>query len=1360
MMLSKPFMPPESRLQIALAEIWQDVLQADRIGIDHDFFELGGHSLKAAQLVQTVHKKLRIELTLSEIFSSPTIKELAMRLENRTESILAPIVPTKSRDYYSLSSAQNRLYILNKFEGIGTTYHLPVAFVAEGTIDPIRFEQAVHALIARHESLRSTFDLVDGVPMQMIHEQTAFRLESFDGNIASMEETLEKFIRPFDFDRAPLMRAGLKERADGRQLILFDMHHLVSDGVSMGVLVREFVELYTGRELPALHVQYKDYTAWQKEQLTAPPLLKQQRYWLNVFADGVPALNLPTDFKRPTVKSYEGNLLPFSLTAEQTHALKKMAGDSKTTMYMVMLAMFNVLLAKYSGQEDIVVGSPVSGRSHTDVNGLIGMFVNTIPFRNYPSADKTFQEFLQELKTNAIHAYDNQDYPFEELVGNLQVNRDLSRNPLFDVMFVMQNMDIPDLKLDGIKLERVTMPHSHAKFDLALEVVEQADTLSCHFEYCTRLFTAETVQRFISHFQAIISSVLTDPHKRIGDIEMISTQERHRILREFNDTAYDFPSNETLHQWVEAQAELRPEGVALLYGHTRLTYAELNAKANQLARVLSKNGAGRDRIVAVIAERSPEMMIALLAISKAGGAYLPVSPENPGDRIDYMLKDSEAVILLAQERWMAELAPRITYSGMKIRLDDPSHFEGDASNLPQEASPRDLAYMIYTSGSTGNPKGVMIEHRAVANRIHWMQRQYPIGPGDVILQKTAFTFDVSVWELFWWSLAGATVCFLEPGGEKDPDKIVQAIGRYKVTTMHFVPSMLHLFLDYLERRADLENSAVSSLASLKQVFASGEALPIQQANRFYELFRTRMATAAKLINLYGPTEAAIDVTYYDCVPDDQADAIPIGKPIANIQLVIVNSHNGLQPAGIPGELCIAGVGLARGYMNRPELTAEKFVSNPFAPGTLMYRTGDLARWLPDGNIEYMGRLDHQVKLRGYRIELGEIEAGLLRNKEIAEAVVLVKDTPQGDKKLCAFFVSRQELDAAAVRQNLSRLLPDYMIPSSYTRVDAMPLTASGKADRNALAKLELNLQSNQDYVAPQNEIEEKLAGIWKELLNVDRVGIRDQFFDIGGHSLLLLRMHAMLDGEYPGKVKVTDLFAYPTIEKLAEFLAPIRAGSESETSLAYIELPGEFFSGGQELQETGTAFKIQLDETVSKDLIRAGNELNGGLEPILFALYAYLFAQVTKKFDNGINVGVSDQKIYPVEVDLRQIGHFSSLAQTFARVKDDILKSGNGFEWSDVAKQRPSPPEKRISALIYDADLYAAQTRATESFDLIVSYRIATNQIVLFCDYNGRRLRKEKVMQLIQGYAKLTRWFVSQYSSDRKVSAARDGGTV
>ncbi|MWC30353.1 non-ribosomal peptide synthetase [Paenibacillus sp. MMS18-CY102] len=1355
-LLGKPYVEPSTDMEVKLAAIWKDILHADRVGIEDNFFELGGHSLKAVQLIESVHHAFGVQVELREIFQAPTVQAMAELLSHRGPAAYEPIPAAEKQEQYPLSSAQSRLYILQQFQEIGTSYHLPVALQAEGIIDTDRLKWAIGALIARHESLRTSFEQLDGVPVQKVQAHASIQLERFvAGDEASFADVVQSFVRPFDLAKAPLLRVGLLElleEADGTdssateatsEILLFDMHHIVSDGLSMAVLVRDFIALYEGRELAALPVQYTDFAAWQRERLASPLIQNQRQYWLNQFEDGAPVLQLPADFKRPAIQSYEGDVSLFRLSDGETLALKKLALQSQTTLYMVILAMFNVLLARYSGQSDIVIGSPVAGRSHADLRDSIGMFVQTLPLRHYPAADKTFLHFLEEVKGNVLTAFEHAEYPFEELVGSLPLSRDTSRNPLFDVMFVMQNMDIPELALKGNTMQRIALPHRSAKFDLTLEVSEQDGGLACKFEYATSLYKPKTIGRLIRHFRAIIAEATARPEQRIGEIEILSAQERERVLHTFNDTAREYPVDRPLHSWFEEQADQNPGQPALWFGEIGITYGELNEQANRLARELVKDGLGPNRVAAVLTARSPEMMVAILAILKAGGAYLPISPDDPEERIAYLLEDSGAMLLLARERWLGLAQERGIAA---INLDRIGQLAGDGSNLQAEVTASDLAYIIYTSGSTGNPKGAMIEHRAVVNRICWMQQLYPLGPNDVILQKTPYTFDVSVWELIWWSFAGAAVCLLEPGQEKDPEAIIAAIGRRNVTTMHFVPSMLHLFLDYAERQLAQESSAVAvslpdKLASLNRVFASGEALPVPLMERFYQLLHGQMGRSAKLINLYGPTEAAIDVTFYDCEPNEQLDSVPIGRPISNIHLYIVNEHNRLQPEGLQGELCIAGIGLARGYRNREELTAEKFVNNPFVPGTRMYRTGDLARWRPDGNIEYMGRLDHQVKLRGYRIELGEIEAALLLHGNIAEAAVLVKQAPQGDSRLCAYVVAKQDVDVADIRKHLAKLLPDYMIPASYTQLEVMPLTASGKANRGMLAKLESNVSVQQHYAAPRNEVEEQLAQVWSELLQVERVGVHDQFFELGGHSLLLLRMHAKLEERFPGMLTVTDLFAYPTIEKLAAVIAERAETVQPSVTMRYIELPEDFFVNRLEAEETGTMFKIQLEADLSEQLIRAGAASGDGIGPILLALYGYLFAQVTKNAEQAVYYGHTGDRILPVDVDLRQAEHFSPIVQTIADKIQHVSTDKGGFDWKTVAKQPQYPPADGIAALFYHPDHFQSRDRLTEIFDLAVSYRIENRRLTLYCDYAGGRLRKGKVKLLMQGYTKLIRWF-------------------
>ena len=723
------------------------------------------------------------------------------------------------------------------------------------------------------------------------------------------------------------------------------------------------------------------------------------------------------------------------------------------------------------------------------------------------------------------------------------------------------------------------------------------------------------------HFLNIAGQVVKNPDLRLDEIDMLSREEKEQNLFTFNDTQAEYSREKLIHMQFEEQVEKKWETgrgtgawgagtgdseetydprdpvtgalsrvvrqsdkPAVIFEGSELTYAGLNARANQLARVLREKGVCRDGIVGIMLERSLEMIVGIMAVLKAGGAYLPISPDYPDERIKYMLEDSGAVILLTQGSLGKSEVIGSLQSGegdrkpvTVIDLEDGGLYTGDAGNLERVNRPEDLAYVIYTSGSTGKPKGAMIEHYSLVNRLNWMQKAYPIGEGDTILQKTPYTFDVSVWELFWWSAQGARVCFLKPGGEKDPGAIVEAIEKNGVTTMHFVPSMLAAFLGYIENGIDLDR-----LKSLRQVFASGEALNPQLVAKFNKLLYA--ANGTKLHNLYGPTEATVDVSYFNCSTGEEFEIIPIGKPIDNIRLYVLNPDKMLQPVGIPGELHIAGDGLARGYLNRPELTAEKFIADPFKPGERMYRTGDLARWLPDGNIEYLGRMDNQVKVRGFRIELGEVEAELLKHPDVKEAVVSARDDKEGNKYLCAYIVSERDLSVMELREHLAGNLPEYMIPSTFVKLESIPLSPNGKADRKALPEPEGGIGTGREYAEPTNEIEEKLVEIWKEVLGVEKVGINDRFFELGGYSILLIKMHAKVDQLYPGKVKITDLFAYPTVAMLADFIQNADVAADIGHLIKTVELPREYFIV-EEKANKEVSLKLNLDDSIEVKMV-------------------------------------------------------------------------------------------------------------------------------------------------------------------------------
>jgi tyrocidine synthetase-3 len=977
---------------------------------------------------------------------------------------------------------------------------------------------------------------------------------------------ISSFIRPFDLSKAPLLRVGLMELSGQEHIIMMDIHHIISDGVSYEIFTRELMALYHGEVLPGLRIQYKDYAAWQGGEAEKKRIENQQDFWVKEFADEIPVLALPTDFARPAAQSFEGRQVKTLLDASLTAGIRQMASTVDATLFMALLSIYALLLSRLSGQEDIVVGTPTAGRDHADLQPVFGMFVNTLALRNRPAGEMCFTDFLKEVKERTLAAFANREYLFEDLVEQVEVKRDTGRNPLFDVMFSLMNVDIPEIQVPGLKLKSYPHELSVSKFDLMLYCSEGKEGLFLIFEYCTRLFKHETVEGFAGYFKTLVSAVLDNPQQKIKDIEMISPEERIQILYDFNDTRADYPGDRTIHQLFEEQVERTPDHIALVGPKLQitnnklqtnnkiqitnykisLTYRELDNASNQRAGLLRQEGVEPCDLVAIIAQRSLEMMIGIFAILKAGAAYLPVSPDYPQERIDYILADSGTRILVKGDGEIIDLCrgEPLCSSGVSF------HHSSYTSHHWEHP-----AYVIYTSGSTGKPKGVMVEHHSVINRLHWMQRAYPLAEKDKILQKTPVVFDVSVWELFWWSFRGATLVLLGPGEEKSPEAIVKAVREYCISTLHFVPSMLAVFLDYIE---DAGRVDTGDLRSIRQVFASGEALGVHQVKSFNRLLYT--SNKSRLINLYGPTEATVDVSFFNCdLSDEQTpERIPIGKPIDNIQLAILDRYLKLQPKGLTGELCIAGVGLARGYLNRPELTAERFCLDLYRAyksyKTYIYRTGDLARWLPDGNIEYLGRMDFQVKIRGFRIELGEIENQLLEKPGIKEAVVIARPDRQGDQYLCAYITgTNTTVDVEGLRQYLAAFMPDYMIPSYFVEIETIPLTPNGKVDRKSLP--EPQVSKGEDYTAPRTRTENKLVEIWAETLDAapPDIGIDDGFFQLGGHSLKATVMINKIHREFQVKLTLAQVFRGASIRQLARLIGE----KEQEIYLSIEPAPGK-----------------------------------------------------------------------------------------------------------------------------------------------------------------------------------------------------------
>jgi amino acid adenylation domain-containing protein len=1077
--------------------------------------------------------------------------------------------PARAENVFPISVMQQGIWFLEQLKPGNPAYLIPAAVRIRGPLDTALLRQAVNGIIARHESLRTTFELRDGRPVQVVRPELTIELPEVDlsGTTLTGDELEERIVAalrdPFDITTGPLLRLVLVRLGADDCVLGVSMHHLISDGWSVGVLLGElstrYAALVAGEQpkLPELSIQYGDYAVWQQDWLRKEDLSADLAYWRGHLAGAPAVLDLPTDRPRPAVQGFRGASHPFELPEPVLGALGALGKRHGATTYMALLAVFGVLLHRYSGQDDVVVGVPMANRDRTEVEPLIGFFVNTLPVRADLSGNPTFTEVLHRVRDACLGVYAHQRVPFEKVVDELKPARDLSRPPIFQVGLSYQSDPLPTLALAGVEFERLPLRAQGARFDLELQFFNNAGGLSGWFEYDRDLFEAGTMARMAEHFRRLIELAVAEPETPVDRLPLLDADERQAVLDLARGETRQWPDAGWVHEQIVAQATRSPEAPALRFADRTVSYGELLRMANGLARRLRTVGVGPGVLVGLVMERSVELVVSLVAIWQAGGAYVPVDPGLPAGRVALMLGDADPAVVLTQR----PLGEKLSWDGQLWYADelladestpDLTGAAGDAAADPSDdpATPvrgSDVAYVIYTSGSTGQPKGVPNTFAGIRNRLLWMQDAYGLGPGDRVLQKTPYSFDVSVWEFFWPLMTGATLVVARPGGHRDGRYLVETIKTEQVTTMHFVPSMLQAFL----REPDVEECT-----SLRRVICSGEALPRELQDRFFA------RSGAELHNLYGPTEAAIDVTFWACRRDDP-QPVPIGHPIANTQVYVLDRFLEPVPVGVPGELHIGGVNVALGYLNRPELTAERFVADPFAvgdpdatgsdatgpdgtgtagdrgadrPPARLYKTGDLGRVRADGAIEYLGRLDHQVKLRGFRIELGEIEAALTAIAGVTEAVVVPK-AHAGDTRLVAYLVGPAVPGAGELIAQLKERLPEYMVPSVFTTLPAMPLTPNGKVDRRALPEPDLaRPELRSPYVAPRDELERTIAGIWRDLLGVDQVGVDDNFFELGGHSLLMAEVRVRLVAAVGRDVTLVELFQFPTVGALAGYL--------------------------------------------------------------------------------------------------------------------------------------------------------------------------------------------------------------------------------
>ncbi|MEC0665832.1 amino acid adenylation domain-containing protein [Priestia flexa] len=1119
---------PETKTEKVLGEIWEEVLGIEQIGVHDNFFSLGGHSLKAMLLTSLVHKKFNVELSVSEIFKNPDLEALAAHIDKSIKSEYRTIKVVEKQDVYMASPAQKRMYTLHQFDPEGVTYNIPTVLMIEGDVSREKIQHVFEALVDRHEVFRTSFELTGEDVVQRIHSKIDFTVDFMELLNAKEEETecvVKDFIKPFDLGKAPLLRTKLIKIEKRKYLLMFDMHHIISDGASMGILTREISELYVGKKLEELKIQYKDYATWQNNLINTDAIKIQKTYWLEQFRDEIPVLSIPTDYPRPTVKNYEGSIVKFKIEKDLAAQLKLVGHENNATLYMILLSIYNVLLSRYSGQEDIVVGSPSAGRMHDEVNGHVGMFVNTLAMRNQPRGEKTFCKFLTEVKENALRAYEHQGYQFDNLVEELNINRDMSRTPLFDTMFVLQNTEQQDIQVEGLKFSAFELKENTAKFDITLTAMEQMGCIELSFNFCTKLFKPSTIQRMTQHFLNIVKQVVDKTDIHLMDINVLSEAEEKTIHDVFNSPVLSSLQQKSVFELFEEQVSRTPKQAAVVTGKKILSYEELNGKANQLARYLKEKGIGPNQTVGIIVERSAEMIVSILATLKAGGAYIPIDSEYPKERVQYLLENASASILLVDEQ------TRNQYIFNSVETVDVREFLSEqrysTENLGESYDPDRLMYILYTSGSTGNPKGVMVKSNSFTNLMEWYTTTFNMSEKDNVMLSASVSFDLAQKNIYAPLLVGGKLVLPNPG-PIDYKELLGDIQRWSITIMNWTPSAFTPLIGLSE------DNQYRELHSLRCIFLGGEPINV----KVLEPWINSTNYNGEIINTYGPTECTDIATFYRISNSEigKIKTVPIGKPIPNVKVYVLDKHQKVLPVGVTGELYIGGVGVSRGYFNDPILTESKFVELSNLEESVFYKTGDLVRWLPDGNIEFLGRVDHQVKIRGVRIELGEIENCLLAQTEVEETIVIDKVDKQGYKYLCAYVVCNTEIPMSVLKERLSSVLPIYMVPTYIIPLPSLPLTPNGKVDRKVLPDPTRDLEKSQVGNLPETKTEKVLGEIWEEVLGIEQIGVHDNFFSLGGDSIRAVHVITQIHKRLKSKLRIPSLFANPTINSLSKMI--------------------------------------------------------------------------------------------------------------------------------------------------------------------------------------------------------------------------------
>jgi amino acid adenylation domain-containing protein/thioester reductase-like protein len=1109
--LKEDYVPPLTATEQILAGIWSNSLNIRQIGRCDSFFDIGGDSLTIINVMAQVMQKFHVDISLEKVYRSPRLKDFAMLIDAAERCAYRPILPVPAGKSYPVSSSQQRMWILSQGHPRPKAYNIPIAFALKGKLDISRMRLAFKKLIGRHDALRTTFELKGHSLYQIIHEKAEFEIDFMQCNVAKVRSVLQQLIKPFDFAKAPLMHAAVIQTGDDRYILFIDMHHSISDKRSLDILLKDLTDFYQGNEPVSEEIEYKDYAVWQQEFLQSENIALQRDYWQSVLTGELPLLNLHTDKPRSAVQRFEGARISFEVSQKTVDKLRAFAHQRDATLFMAVLAVYNVLLAKYTGQEDIIIGTPVSGRTRPEIQNTVGVFINTLPLRNYPRQDISFSEFFEELHQNSMAAFAHSDYPLERVISDLSLPRDLSRNPLFDTMLVMADGTF-DLELKDIKCTHYSFDPKIAKLDLTLEIYEAGGGFQCRLEYNTRLFRRSTIKRMSMHLSRLFEILMDQPEIRICDVAILTQDELWQVTQGFNQTDVPFDEERTIQSLFEGLAVSQGSKTALVCGGKTISFAVLNNRANQIARWLRERGVGRNTIVALCIHRSFDMMAGLLGILKAGGGYFPLDPQYPPERVSFMLSDSGTKILLTDGK-----SDNYDFNGEIFRVQDIPD-SGPCANLAPIDRMEDAAYVIYTSGSTGVPKGAVLSRRALLNLYEAAKSTIAYDKGQTCVSVTTISFDIFIVDALLPLLFGCTVAICTEEELRQPYLLAALIESVNVKFIQTTPTRMRIMMEDASFRA-------AAGKHIEKIVLGGEEFPLSL------LKLLKKHTKARIISGYGPTETTVYCSFKDL---SKTSHITIGKPIVNTRMYILDQYRRPVPIGVLGQVYISGACVATGYINRVELNRRKFIPDPFWPGHMMYESGDICAFTENGEMEIRGRVDHQVKIRGLRIELGEIEAAMREVDGVEEAVV--KDWDEGvNKYLCAYYITGREVGQETLREHLNKKLPAYMIPSYFIGMKELPMTLNGKVNRSALPKPDKQTTIKSAISGIMTETEKRMAKIWSRILKTGNIGPEDNFFALGGDSLCVIKVQAAVL-QYGWKIRTKDFYDCQTLRAICKRL--------------------------------------------------------------------------------------------------------------------------------------------------------------------------------------------------------------------------------